>query len=204
MGAYRYLLFPRHQQPTAEEAAELQSYAPLLKNRFAIGFQRKTEALAILFDQEIFEQAMADEGFEMLIRKWQVHGCELVEKLKFVKDPAALKPTHTHVQQRHMSQDKIVFAKQYLAQEAIARSLLSVQRTVERFTWLQRVGKAVPYALILLGTIVVIAAGFYVSNRIENADRERRKETIERVSTKAMEESLDTGNKREVQTPDEQ
>jgi len=196
MSAYRYLVFPRHQQPTAEEVAEFERYAPLLKRRFAIGRERKTEALVFAFEIEIFDQAMAaDEGFEMLIRKWQVHGCELVDKLKFVKDPAALRPTNTHVQQRRMSQEKIVVAKQYLAQEAIARSLLGVQHTLERQAWLQRVGKAVPYALIALGTMGVIASGFYVSNRIQNSNRERRQETIERVSTDAMSETVEISTK---------
>jgi hypothetical protein len=189
MGAYRYLLFPKHQQPTAEEAAELQSYAPLLKGRWAVGHERKSEALALLFDDEVFQQAMADEGFEMLIRRWQTHGCELVDKLKFVKDASALKPTHAHVHERHLSQDKIMLAKKYLADEAIAKSLLSVQRTLERMTWLERVGKAVPYALMVLGMIGVIAVGAYIFDRVQNADRERRTETIERLATDAVTES---------------
>lgn len=182
MGAYRYLLFPKHQQPTADEATELQSYASLLKGRWAIGHERKTEALAILFDQEIFEQAMANEGFEMLIRKWQVHGCELTEKLKFVKDSAALKPTHPHVGERHLSQERILRGKKYLAEEAIAKSLLSVQQTLERMTWLERVGRAMPYVLMALATIILLATGWYVHHRLSNVDRERRTETIERMS----------------------
>ncbi len=192
MSAYRYLVFPKHQQPTAEEAAEFESYAPLLKRRFAIGRERKSESLCFAFEIEVFDQAMAaDEGFEILVRKWQVHGCKLVDKLKFVKDPSALQPKHVHVQQRHMSQEKIVFAKKYLAQEAIARSLLGVQHTLERQAWLRRVGGAVPYALIALGTISVIAAGFYVTGRIQNSDRERRLNTIERVATDAMNENVE-------------
>ncbi len=191
MSAYRYLVFPRHQQPTAIEADELLSYAPLLKHRLAIGRERKTGTLVFAFEQEIFDQALAgDEGFEMLIRKWQIHGCELVDKLKFVKDPASLRPTHAHPQQRPMSQEKIVFAKQYLAQEAIARSLLSVQQTIQRYSFLQRIGKAVPYVVIACGTLGVILAGYYVSHRMENAGREKRKETIERVTVDAMEEGL--------------
>lgn len=188
MGAYRYLLFPKHQQPTAEEAAELHSYIPLLKGRWAVGYERKTEALAILFDQEIFEQAMANEGFEMLIRKWQVHGCELTEKLKFVKDSAALKPTHAQAHERHLSHERILFAKKYLADEAIAKSLLNVQHTLDRMTWLERVGRAVPYAMMVLGMISVICIGAYVFNRIESAERERRSETIERLATDPSEE----------------
>jgi hypothetical protein len=189
MGAYRYLLFPKHQQPTAEEAAELHSYIPLLKGKWAIGHERKTEALAILFDQEIFEQAMTNEGFEMLIRKWQVHGCELTEKLKFVKDASALKPTHPHVGERHMSQERILRGKKYLAEDAIAKSLLNVQRTIERMTWLERVGRAVPVAMIAVGTIFLIATGWYVHHRLSSADRERRTETIERMASQTSEET---------------
>lgn len=181
MGAYRYLLFPKHQQPTADEAAELHSHIPLLKGRWAIGYERKTGALAILFDQEIFELAMADASFEMLIRKWQVHGCELTEKLKFVKDSSALKPTHPHIAERHLSAEQIVRGKKYLAEEAIAKSLLGVQQTLERMTWLERVGRAVPYALMAAGTIGLLATGWYVHHRLNNTDRERRTETIERM-----------------------
>jgi hypothetical protein len=192
MGAYRYLVFPRHHQPTADEAAEFQTYATLLKRRFAIGRERKTDALVFAFEQDVFDQALsADEGFELLIRKWQVHGCELVDKLKFVKDPDALKPIRTHPLERHPSPAKILVAKQQLAQEAIAKSLLNVEHTLSRMTWLQRVGKGVPYMLIALGTIGVIVMGFTISRRIENAGRERRQDTVERVSNDAMQEKLE-------------
>jgi hypothetical protein len=140
----------------------------------------------------VFDQALsADEGFELLIRKWQIHGCELVDKLKFVKDPDALKPIRTHPLERHPSPAKILVAKQQLAQEAIAKSLLNVEHTLSRMTWLQRVGKGVPYMLIALGTIGVIVMGFTISRRIENAGRERRQDTVERVSTDAMQEKLE-------------
>lgn len=192
MGAYRYLLFPRHQQPTLDEAEELRSHGSLLKNRYAIGHERKTEALAILFEQEAFENAMADVGFELLIRKWQVHGCELVDKLKFVKDSNSLRPTHSRIKERHLSHDRIVHTKQYMAQEAIAKSLLNVQRTLERISWLQRIGKGVPYALIALGTIGLIVVGCVIYGRIETTNRERRKDTVERVSNDAMNQPFET------------
>jgi hypothetical protein len=82
-------------------------------------------------------------------------------------------------------------AKQQLAQEAIAKSLLNVEHTLSRMTWLQRVGKGVPYMLIALGTIGVIVMGFTISRRIENAGRERRQDTVERVSNDAMQEKLE-------------
>lgn len=189
MSAYRYLVFPKHQQPTTDEADELQSYASLLKHHFAVGRERKSEALVIAFEQDIFDQAIAsNERFELLIRKWQIHGCELVDKLKFVKDHDALRPLQ--VRGRHVSQDTLLTAKNQLAQEAIARSLLSVHRTLGHYTWLQRVGRAVPYALIAFGTLVMILAGFYISGRIQSGDRERRQDTVERVSGDAMEENL--------------
>lgn len=186
MGAYRYLVFPKHQQPTADEAAELQSFAPLLSGRWAIGRERKTSALAMLFDADVFEQAMTNEEFEFLIRRWQVRGCEIVDKLKFVKDSSALKPTPAQVLERHVSPDKILAAKKYLADEAIARSLLGVQRTLERISWLERLGKAVPYAIIAIGTLALITTGFYVHNRLEKADRERRADTIERMAAEPV------------------
>jgi hypothetical protein len=185
MSAYRYLVFPKHQQPTADEADELQSYATLLKHRFAIGRERKSESLTIAFEQEIFDQAISsNEGFELLIRKWQVHGCELVDKLKFVKDHDALRPVQ--VRSRRVSQDTLLVAKKQLAQEAIARSLISVQRTLEHYTWLQRFGKTVPYMLIVAGTLGMIIAGFYISGRMQDGNRERRQDTVERVSDDGM------------------
>jgi hypothetical protein len=190
MSAYRYLVFPKHQQPTTDEAGELQSYASLLKHHFAVGRERKSESLVIAFEQEIFDQALSsNEGFELLIRKWQVHGCELVDKLKFVKDHDALRPVQ--VRGRHVSQDKLLVAKKQLAQEAIARSLLSVHRTLEHYTWLQQFGKAVPYMMIAAGTLGIILAGFYISGRMQEGNRERRQDTVERVSGDAMDESLD-------------
>jgi hypothetical protein len=190
MSAYRYLVFPKHQQPTTDEADELQSYTTLLKHRFAVGRERKSESLVIAFEQELFDQAISsNEGFELLIRKWQVHGGVLVDKLKFVKDHDALRPTVSR-NPRALSPDKLVGIKKELAQEAIARSLLSVQRTLEHYTWLQRVGRAVPYALIAFGTLAVIVAGFYISGRIQSGDRERRHDTVERVSGDAMGEKL--------------
>jgi hypothetical protein len=191
MSAYRYLVFPKHQQPTTDETDELQSYTSLLKHRFAVGRERKSESLTIAFEQEIFDQAISsNEGFELLIRKWQVHGCELVDKLKFVKDHDALRPVQARG--RRVSQDTLVVAKkQLVAQEAIARSLLSVQRTLEHYTWLQRVGRAVPYALIAFGALAVIVAGFYISGRIREGNRERRQDTVERVSNDGMTESLE-------------
>jgi hypothetical protein len=191
MSAYPYLVFPKHLQPTTDEVDELQTYATLLKHHFAVGKERKSDSLVIAFEQEIFDQAISsDEGFELLIRKWQVHGCELVDKLKFVKDHDALRPVQ--VRGRHVSQDKLLTAKKQLAQEAIARSLISVQRTLEHYTWLQRVGRAVPYALIAFGTLAVIVAGFYISGRIQEGNRERRQDTVERVSSDAMSESLNS------------
>jgi hypothetical protein len=196
MSAYRYLVFPKHQQPTTDEADELQSYTSLLKHRFAVGRERKSESLVIAFEQELFDQTISsNEGFELLIRKWQVHGCELVNKLKFVKDHDALRPVQ--VRSRPVSQDKLLTAKKQLAQEAIARSLISVQRTLEHYTWLQRVGKAVPYMLIAAGTLGVIIAGFYISERIKEGNRERRQDTVERVSNDGMTESLEAKPVRE-------
>jgi hypothetical protein len=190
MSAYRYLVFPLHQQPTADEAAELQSFAASLKLRYAVGKERKTESLVFAFEIDSFDKAKAeDKGFELLIRKWQSHGCELVDKLKFFKDHDALRPTIVR-NSRAVSTDKLVAIKKELAQEAIARSVLSVHQTLEHYSWLQRLGLAVPYALIAFGTIGIIFAGFYISGRIQEGDRERRQDTVERVSGDAMDQNL--------------
>jgi hypothetical protein len=190
MSAYRYLVFPKHQQPTADDAAELQRYASMLKLRYAIGKERQSESLVFAFEHDSFDNTMAQEkSFELLIRKWQSHGCELVDKLKFFKDHDALRPTIVR-NSRVASPDKLAAIKKELAQEAIARSLLSVHRTLEHYTWLQDLGRAVPYALIAFGTIGIIFAGFYISGRIQEGDRERRQDTVERVSGDAMDQNL--------------
>jgi len=200
LSTYRYLVFPRGRQPSADEAGELQNYASVLKNRLAVGRSRQDGTLVIAFDQDVFDQALnTHAGFETLIRNWERRGCEIVDKLGFVKDAAALRPTPSHhwaptedtLVDRGTPFHKRLAAKELAAQEAIARSWLNVQQTLERHLLLQRIGKAVPYALIACGTLVVIITGFYVSNRMKNADRERRSETIERVTEDAMEETLE-------------
>ena len=93
MTAYRYVVFPPGRQPSADEAAELQNYARLLENHVAYGTNKHDGGLAIAFEAELFDRALAkDAGFEALIRRWEVRGCQLVEHLGFVKDYAALKP----------------------------------------------------------------------------------------------------------------
>jgi hypothetical protein len=190
MSAYQYVVFPRGRQPTAAEVAELQKFAGALANHFAWGTCRHEPRLAIAFEQRGFDHVrQIDPGFELLIAKWQAHGCELLNHLQFVKDPSALHPVRESTQPKHdlrgtvsaMRNDERIGAKELAAKEAIGRSLLSVERTLERYAIIERFGAALPYLLMGLTALVLLATGLYARNRLLNSDRERRQETIERV-----------------------
>ena len=71
--------------------------------------------------------------------------------------------------------------KELAAKEAVGRSLLAVQQSIEHYAVIQRVAAAIPYGLIALAAIMTIGVGFYVRERLLNSGRERRQETIERM-----------------------
>ena len=45
-----------------------------------------------------------------------------------------------------------------------------------------------PVAMIALGTIILLATGWYVHHRLSTTDRERRTDTIERMASEAVDE----------------
>jgi len=199
MSAYRYIVFPAGKQPTAEEVAELEGYGSLLEKRVAFGLEKKSQSLTIAFDADVFERAINQNlGFESLIQRWKLRGCELHDHLAFVKDTSALQPTtvkplYSNSQStspRPVSSDKRLSAKELAAKEALAQSRLSVQRTIQRHATLQRAAAWGPYIMIGLGTLVIIAAGLYTGNRMLQAEKERRKETIERIASDPLREPL--------------
>ena len=199
MSAYQYVVFPRGRQPSTAEVAELQKFAGALANHFAWGTCRHEPRLAIAFEQRGFDHVrQIDAGFELLIAKWQAHGCELLNHLAFVKDPSALRPVREGALPNHdlrgtvsaMRNDERIAAKELAAKEAIGRSLLSVERTLERYSVIERVGAAFPYVLIGLTAIVLLATALYARSRLLNADREPRQETIERVLDDPLREPL--------------
>jgi hypothetical protein len=190
MSAYRYVLFPRGKQPTADEVRELQNFAGALANQFAWGTCRDDGRLALAVDRQSCDHVQQiDSGFAALIRRWESHGCELLPHLAFVKDNAALKPTPSFawlaqdgrgtVQSRRTESQ--LAGKELAAKEAVGRSLLAVQQSIERYAVIQRVAAAIPYGLIALAAITTIGVGFYVRERLLNSGRERRQETIERM-----------------------
>jgi hypothetical protein len=190
MSAYRYVLFPRGKQPTADEVRELQNFAGALANQLAWGTCRDDGRLALAVDRQSCDHVQQiDSGFAALIRRWESHGCELLPHLAFIKDAAALKPTPSFawlaqdgrgtVQSRRTESQ--LAGKELAAKEAVGRSLLAVQQSIERYAVIQRVAAAIPYGLIALAAITTIGVGFYVRERLLNSGRERRQETIERM-----------------------
>jgi len=199
MSSYRYVVFPRGRQPTADEVGRLQQFAGALANHFAWGTCRDDGRLAVAFDQAGFDHLMSiDAGFESLMRKWELRGCELLDHLGFVKDPTALRPISTNPRQAHsgrvsastLANAEQLAEKQSVAQEAVARSLLSVEQTLERYAGLERIAAMLPYLLIGAAAIVLFITGLYIRERMQDSERESRHETIERVVDDPLHESL--------------
>jgi hypothetical protein len=192
MSSYRYVIFPRGRQPSADEVRRLQEFAGALANQFAWGVGRDDGRLAVAFEARAFEHvAASDAGFEALVHQWENRGAELAEHLKFVKDATALKPTRAVINAdeivvgrgRHSSPDAVAAAKRASAQDAVARSLLDVQRTLERYAALERWGAVLPYLLMAAAILLTAGAGAYVHRQLSGAERESRHETIERLAT---------------------
>jgi hypothetical protein len=201
MSAYRYVVFPRGVQPTAAEVRQLEQFAGLLANHFAWGVSRDDGRLALVAELAAFDHArQIDAGFDALVHAWVRHGCELLEHLKFVKDAGALKPvaaagrigvvTRTaHVGQRSpavpagdaLHNEARLAAKQLVAQEAVAQSLLGVDRTMARYAAFGRFAAAIPYVLIALAVAGTIAVGLFIRSRLSDGGRESRQETIEQM-----------------------
>jgi hypothetical protein len=201
MSSYHYVVFPRGKQPTADEVREFQKFAGALANQFAWGTCRDDGRLALAVDRQSCDHVQQiDPGFAAVIRRWESHGCELLPHLAFVKDAAALKPTPSFawlvqdgrgtVQSRRAESQ--LAAKEQAAKEAIGRSMLAVQRTIDQYALVQRIAAALPYALIAIAAITTIAMGLYIRERLLNSDRETRQETIER----ALENPLPTSEPR--------
>ena len=199
MSDYRYLVFPRGKQPTVDEAAEFHNLSGILAGKFAIGLSKKTGGLAIAFKAAAFNDTLAKQrGFASLVYKWEVRGCEVLERLPFVKDAAALQPVQPNFldpdkssSHRSTTVGKRLSAKELAAKEAVARSLLGVQRTLDRYDALHRYAALVPYLLIALGTLGTILVGFYAGNRLLDPQTEKHRETTVRVSSDPMHQPLE-------------
>jgi hypothetical protein len=190
MSHYRYVVFPRGKQPTTEDVRQWQQFAGLLANRFAWGVARDDGRLTVACDGGTFDHARdIDAGFDALVAKWQVLGCELVDHLGFVKDASALRPAAVvplyghdrHASVETMRTEERIAAKHTIAREAVARSLMGVERTLDRYAAFQRFASAVPYLLMAAGAIGTIAVGLYIRDRLQSSGRESRQATIERA-----------------------
>jgi hypothetical protein len=81
-------------------------------------------------------------------------------------------------------------AKELAAKEAIGRSLLGVQRTIDRYAALQRFAPLVLSLLIAVGTLTIIVTGAYISGQLLDAGVEKRSETTTRLIDEAMQSRL--------------
>jgi hypothetical protein len=194
MSSYRYVVFPRGKQPAVDDIRDLQSFAAALAGRFAWGKVRDDGRLALAFERETLEHAAhIDPGVTALLERWQQRGCELLDHLGFVKDPAALRPTATappttQVVRRddyHGNAQAQLSAKELAAKESLGRAELNVEQSLQRFAAIERAAAALPYALMAAAAIGTIAVGFHLRERLLNTDREARKETIERLATES-------------------
>lgn len=217
MSSYRYVVFPAGRQPTADEVHQLQQFAGLLANHFAWGVARQDGRLALACEGVTFDHArQIDAGFDALVSRWEARGCELLDHLGFVKDATALRPTstaspspratkaaksnvaggerapHDRVSAREPTRKHFATARTMLTQEAIASSLLSVERTLERYDAVQRLAAAFPYVLMAVAAAATLGVGWMIRGALLESPRERRQETIERMVEGPMEgESAD-------------
>lgn len=190
MGAYQYIVFLPGKQPTVDDVREFQKHAAALAGQFAWGTARHDFRLALAVERQSFDHVRKiDAGFRQLIDRWQLLGCELVDHLPFVKNAAALRPAPSHAWHANDGRESIharraadqLLEKEHAAREAIGRSMLAVQHSLDQIALIQRLGAAVPYALIALAAVTLIGTGFYVRDRLLNSGRESRQATIERA-----------------------
>ncbi|MCC6494619.1 MAG: hypothetical protein IT424_16530 [Pirellulales bacterium] len=192
MSAYRYVVFPQYRQPTVDEARQLKELAPALANQFAWGTCRRDGRLAVAFDAGAFDHLRAiDLEFAALLRRWESRGCELVDHLAFVKDAEALRPVAAGQPAAHANdgresaararREQSLAAKHLAAKEVAGRSLLAVERTLERYRALERLGPTLLYLMMGAAAAATILAGLYVRGRLQASIEGGRQQAIERV-----------------------
>src|SRR5690606_8553509 len=112
-----------------------------LAGQFAWGTTRHDFRLTLAVERQSFDHVhKIDAGFAKLIARWLQHGCELVDHLAFVKNAAALRPAPSHAWHAHDGRESIetrraadqLVAKEHAAREAVGRSMLAVQRTLDQ------------------------------------------------------------------------
>ena len=192
MSDYRYLVFPVGRQPNTDEAEQLKQLSKSHSTRLAVGVHAKTGGLVLVWLADDFRQAMAtDRRFAELIGKLEVRGADLVEHCPFRKDASALRPIPVVKQATagHRSsgayaagsEDVPLTAKELAAKEALGRSLLVVQKTLERHAAIELFAEWVPYLLVAAGTLVTLWAGWTISDRLAQSQVERRRDTTIQV-----------------------
>ena len=118
-------------------------------------------------------------GIGALLQRWQVRGCQVQERLSFIKQPTALQPIlGSSLPESIGRSEPTLKRKQRAAQEALGRAALRLHQTLEQHALLQRVSKVVPYALMGLAGLLTIVAGVYFGQRLLESPAERRQQTI--------------------------
>ncbi len=195
---YRYVVFAPQKQPTVREVDDLRSCCTASKFRYAVGVNADSGGLTFAFDTRDFEAARSTNGeFTRLLDRWAVRGAEIREQLLFVKRPDALRPIPGDFLHEPLGlrSEESLRHKQAAAAEAIGEAGLRLQRTLAQHAWVQRVAKVVPYALMGLAAVLTIVAGSFAYQRLMHSPVERRQETIERVASDAMGETLSRQSK---------
>lgn len=183
MSDYRYLVFAVGKQPNTDEADQLKQLSKSVSGRLAIGVHAKTGGLVLAWTADDFQQLTGDRRFTELVGKLEVRGAELATRCPFKKDASALRPipvsnrarSHHGVYAPGRDETPLT-AKELAAKEALGRSLLSVQKTLERHAAIERFAAAVPYLLIAVGTLATLWAGWTISDRLSRTSLERRRD----------------------------
>ncbi len=201
---YRYVVFAPQKQPTVREVDDLKAYCLDSKLRYAVGVNADDGGLAFVFGSREFEAARStNRQFARLLDRWAVRGAEVRTQLLFIKRPDALRPIpgdllHESVELRT---EASLRHKQVAASEAIGEARLRLQRTLAQHAWVQRVAKVVPYALMGMAAVLTIVAGSFAYQRLMHSPVERRQETIERVASDAMGETLSRQSRPDARGP---
>ena len=190
---YCYLVFSPGVQPSIEEVELLDQCVSRAKQRYAVGVNADDGCLAFAFEVEGFRRDLSSIGrFKRLLQHWQERGCQLEQRLAFIKNPRALQPLPGGLitESSTVSTDKIIKQKQIAAREGLGRARLKLYNTIKKQAWIQSLGSAVPYLMMGCGGLIIIAAGILLGTRLSQTKTETRQDTIKRVASGAMDEGL--------------
>ena len=82
-----------------------------------------------------------------------------------------------------------------VAHEAVARSLLGVDRTLQRYAAVERFAALFPYLLMAAAIAATATIGLYIRGKLASSGREPRQQAIERALDDSEEGSHEAGAK---------